>query len=57
MFKFNFGDQVKTTVTGFGGVITARAEYYDGTILYLLEDKGGREIWVAEENLELHYGE
>jgi hypothetical protein len=57
MFKFKMGLQVKDKATGFAGVITARAEYDTGTILYLVEDKGGREVWITEETLELCYGE
>lgn len=61
MFKFELGLQVKDTVTGFVGIITARAEYSTGKILYLTEaiDSTGRPIewWFEESRLELCYGE
>lgn len=60
MFKFNLGIQVKDTVTGFVGIITARAEYDTGLHLYLVEafaNDGPVERWLDEVRLELHYGE
>ena len=52
MFKFQLLQTVKDEVTGFTGVITARAEYSTDKILYLLEavDSTGRPIeWWFEE--------
>lgn len=62
MFKINLGTQVKDTVTGFVGVITARAEYRNNQPnRYLLEatDTTGRPIewWYDEDRLELCYGD
>ena len=61
MFKFNLDTQVKDTVTGFVGIITARAEYSTGKLLYLTEsiDSTGRPIewWCEEGRLVLCYGE
>lgn len=54
-FKYNLSDTVKDIVTGFSGIITARAEYLNGESLYLLEatvdDKPVVE-WFPEGRLE-----
>ena len=36
-FKFEFGDKVRDTVTGFEGTVTARYEYINGCRRYYVE--------------------
>lgn len=61
MFRFKLDTRVKDTVTGFVGIITARAEYSTGKLLYLTEsiDSTGRPIewWFEEDRLEICYGD
>lgn len=55
-FKYNLSDIVKDNVTGFSGVITARAEYLNGEPLYLLEanvDNKPVMEWFLEGRLEV----
>lgn len=58
-WKFRLKDEVKDTVTGFKGTITARIEYLNGCIQYCVEPKVGKEMkmekhhWVDEAQLEL----
>ena len=58
MFKFEHGDEVKDNVTKFKGIVTSRADYYNGCIRYgvesekLVDDKQ-QEIWFDESRLEL----
>lgn len=39
MFKFELGEEVKETVTGFTGIIMARSEYFTGCVHYGLVSK------------------
>jgi len=39
MFEFGFGDELKDIVSGFKGVVTARAEYANGCVHYLLDPR------------------
>jgi hypothetical protein len=34
IFKFNLGDEVKDSITGFSGIITARTQFLNGCIRY-----------------------
>lgn len=55
-FKYNLSDTVKDIVTGFSGVITARAEYLNGESIYLLEAKVDNKPvveWFPEGRLEV----
>ena len=56
MFKFELLTHVVDKVTGYDGIITARAEYcYNSSNQYLVEntDNTGRpvDVWVAEDRL------
>lgn len=59
MFKFNLGDKVKCTITGFDGVITARTEFMNRCIRYGVQSqklKDGKPLasqHFDEEDLEL----
>jgi hypothetical protein len=59
LWKFNLGEQVKDTVTGFKGIITARIEYINGCLQYCVEPKVDKEgkpqkhQYVDEGQLEL----
>jgi len=50
------GDKVKDEITGFGGIATARSEYLNGCIYFLVEgkmDKGQkREHWFDEGRIK-----
>lgn len=37
MFKFSLGDKVRCIITGFEGVITGRAEYFNGCVTYCVK--------------------
>jgi hypothetical protein len=54
-FEHELGDEVRDTVTGYVGNITARAEYATGPNRYLVEtlrsDKGVSESWFDEGRL------
>lgn len=56
MNKFELGEKAYDRITGFNGVITARAVYNTGYISYLIEnvDSTGRPIesWYDERRLE-----
>jgi hypothetical protein len=39
MFKFNLGDEVKDSITGFNGTITVRTEFLNGCIRYGVQCK------------------
>lgn len=56
MNKFELGEKVRDSVTGFDGTITARAVYNTGYVSYLVEnvDSTGRPIesWYDERRLE-----
>lgn len=58
MFKFEKGDTVKDIITGFFGVITARADYMDNLVRYMVEwkDSTGRPVewWFNEDRLEYY---
>jgi len=62
MWKFKLGDDIKDTVTGFRGTITARIEYLNGCIQYCVEPKVGKEMkmekhhWIDEGQIELTKG-
>lgn len=53
---FNFYDKVRDKLTGYEGVITAKAQYVDQPDRYLVEsiDNTGRPIewWIAIDRLE-----
>jgi hypothetical protein len=34
MFKFNLGDKVKCTITGYQGIVTSRTQWLNGCIRY-----------------------
>ena len=58
MFKFNNGDVVKDQITGFKGVITARADYISGCVQYGVrpqtltkEGKVNDSVWFDEDRL------
>lgn len=54
-FKYNLSDTVKDIITGFSGVITARAEYLNGESIYLLEAVVGNKPvieWFPEGRLK-----
>lgn len=56
MFEFELLTHVADKVTGYDGIITARAEYsYNNVNQYLVEntDSTGRpvEVWIAEDRL------
>lgn len=59
MWKFNLGDEVKSTITGFKGIIDARSEHYNGCKRYSVQppvDKDGKMMdgyWCDEQSLEL----
>lgn len=58
IFKFNFGDEVKDSITELQGIIVARAEYMNGCIRYgvmhrKLKDGEPNEIWIDEQRLIL----
>lgn len=46
IFKFNNGDKVQDSITGFAGIITARTEWLNGCIRYVVQpdhlDKDGK---------------
>lgn len=57
MFRFELGGVVKDIVTGFSGVITARAEYLTGCMQYSVTSKtlqSGNVIsgWFDEDRLK-----
>lgn len=59
-FKFNHGDQVKDTVTGFAGTITGCADYMTGCKQYLVVTKWKKDstsepacLWCDEDRLVL----
>lgn len=56
MFKFEMGAKMRDKITGFAGVITARAEYPNGYFQYRLEaitSTGAlAEPWFEETRLE-----
>lgn len=39
MFKFNCGDEVKDSITGFTGVVVARTEWMNGCLRYVVQSK------------------
>lgn len=55
--QFDLGSRARDTVTGFTGVVTARAEYLaDGPSLRLTAENGQEDLkerWVAEKRCEL----
>jgi hypothetical protein len=59
LFKFKMGAHVKDRLTGFEGVVIARADYLDGTKGYSLQARStvdGKvvsEEWIGEGRLEL----
>lgn len=58
MFKYNLGDEVKSYITGFKGVLTSRAEHINGCNRYWVQppaDKGKyvEGCWMDEPELEL----
>jgi len=38
-FKFNVGDELKDTITGFAGIVMARTEWLNGCLRYQLQPK------------------
>lgn len=54
-FKFKMGAEVRDTVTGFHGVVTARCEYHYGSVMYRVEkvNKDGLpvEAWFESDRL------
>jgi len=61
-YKFDNGDQVKDTITGFKGVIVARTQWMNECIRYAVQPrdlKDGEVVndhWFDEEQLELVKG-
>ena len=57
IFKFKQGDKVRDTLTGFEGHITARSEFYNGCIRYIVEKMGDKgdlhELSFDEQRLEV----
>ena len=59
MFKLENGTKVKSNVSGFCGVITARAEHLYGCARYWLQppvDKEGKQpdgMWFDEDELDI----
>jgi hypothetical protein len=59
LFKFKMGASVKDRLTGFEGVVIARADYLDGSKGYTVQARGtvkGKiigEEWIGEGRLEL----
>lgn len=57
IFKFDLGDSVCDGVTGFEGIVTARAQYVSGLVQYEVEppvDKDGDmrgSAWISEVRL------
>lgn len=53
MSQFQFGETVKDSVTGFQGVVTARYEFMNGCVRYMVErlkeDGGGIDELVFDE--------
>lgn len=39
VFKFENGDEVKDTITGFAGVVVARTEWLNGCIRYVVQSR------------------
>ena len=56
MFKINMKAKVKDSITGFTGIVTARAEYITGCRQYLVsakvqKNKMGEALWFDEDRL------
>lgn len=47
-FKFNLRDEVRDTITGFTGVITARTEWLNGCLRYVVQSKALKDGIPAE---------
>lgn len=43
IWKFELGEKVKDTITGFKGTVTARIDYLNGCLQYCVEPKVGKE--------------
>lgn len=59
IFKFELGDQVRDTITGFAGVITSRVQFMNGCVRYAVQPRELHEglpvsdRYVDEEQLAL----
>lgn len=54
MFEIGLGEKVKDSITGFEGVVVARAEYLNGCVSYQVEGKDHeKEFWFDEQRLTI----
>lgn len=57
MNKIKLGDKVRSSVSGFLGIITAKCEYLHGNTQYCVtakcKDNDIKNAWFAESELEL----
>jgi hypothetical protein len=57
-FKFDLGEEVKDSITGFKGVIRARTQYLTGCTTYALQSKDLKDgrpqdwVWIDEDLLK-----
>jgi hypothetical protein len=57
--KFNFGDEVKSKVTGYRGVVTATTHFMNGCVQYAVRSQKLKDhqpldsVWIDVQELEL----
>ena len=62
IFRIELGSKVKDIVSGFGGIVIGRVEYFNGCIQYLVvpkvdkEGKKSEAYWIDEPQLKVVKG-